>query len=96
MGALTTQLDWPKANPLWASKLNPVLANILIQGLQLSGIILVANTPQTINHLLGKMQTGWIVTDQNAAANIFRTQAFNATTLTLESNANVTINLWVY
>lgn len=96
MGALTTQLDWPKANPLWASKLNPVLANLLIQGSQLSGIVLVANTPQSFNHFLGKNQTGWIVTDQNSSANIYRTQPFNDSTLTLESSADVTINLWVY
>lgn len=96
MGALTTQLDWPKANTLWASKLNPVLANLLIQGSQLSGIVLIANTPQMINHFLGKNQTGWIVTDQNAAASIFRTQPFNDSTLTIEASADVTINLWVY
>lgn len=96
MGALPTQLDWSKANPLWASKLNPILANLLVQGSQLSGIVLVAATPQAINHFLGKNQTGWIITDQNAGAVIFRTRAFNDSTLTLQANVNVTINLWVY
>ena len=96
MGALTTQLDWAKANPLWASKLNPILANLLVQGSQVLGIVLVANTPQTFNHFLGKNQTGFIVTDQSAAASVYRTQAFNDSTLTLEASANVTINLWVY
>ncbi len=95
-GALTTQLDWAKANPLWASKLNPVLANLLIQGSQIAGIVLAANTPQSINHYLGKNQTGFFITDQNAAASIYRTQPFNDSTLTLEASANVTINLWVY
>lgn len=80
----------------WIKKLNPVLALPIVQGTQLTGISLVANTPKVINTLLGKKQQGYIVTDQNANASIWRTQPFNDITLTLESSANVTIDLWVY
>lgn len=96
MAKLPRNLTWQQSDPLWASRLDPVLANLLIQGSQISNVILVANTPQTINHYLGKNQTGFIITDQNASASVYRTEPFNASTLTLESSANVTINLWVY
>lgn len=96
MPQLSSNLPWQEANPKWAASLNPLIANLLMQGSQLGPIVLVANTPQTLNHYLGKMQTGFFPTDQNAAASIYRTQPFNAKTITLESSANVTINLWCY
>ena len=96
VGQLSSSLPWQEANPKWASALNPILANLLMQGSQFGPIVFVANTPQTLNHYLGKMQNGFFVTDQNAAASIYRTQPFNSKTITLESSANVTIQLWCY
>lgn len=80
----------------WTSQLNPVLQNAFIKGSQLSNIALVANTPLTINHYLGRQMQGWLLVDKNANAVIWRTQNFNSQTLTLEASANVTINLWVF
>ena len=65
----------------WSRQLNPILANRLVQGLQLSNITLVASTPQVINTGLGKTQSGWIITDINASAAVWRTQPFNDKTL---------------
>ena len=94
--SLPRNLTWDKANTLWAASLDPVLANLLVQGAQLRGIVLVANTPQTLNHYLGKTQTGFIVTDLNAAAIVYRTQPFNSQTITLESSANATCSIWCF
>lgn len=93
---LSTKLPWTQANPLWAAQLNPVLSNLLVEGRLLSNIALTATTPLTINHMLGKNQTGFIITDQNASASIYRTQPFNPTSLTIESTQTVTISLWVF
>lgn len=94
VGQLSSNLPFDQMINKWAGQLNPVLANLLIQGLPWTGVVLVSGVPQTINHRLGRNQIGWIITDQNAAASIFRTQPFNAYSITLQSNANVTINLW--
>jgi hypothetical protein len=96
MAQLPKTVDLQQLISKWSSQLNPLLANPLLQGGQISNVVLVASTPQTINHLLGKMQTGWIITDQNAAAEVYRTQPFNDLTLTLEASANCTVSLWVY
>ncbi len=80
----------------WAGELNPILAVPLLSGHQLKGISLVASTPQAINTLLGRKQQGYLITNQDANAVIWRTQDLNSLTLTLESSANVTLDLWVY
>lgn len=79
----------------WISQLNPLLANILTQGSLLPNISLI-NGVNTFNHYLGKQQTGWLITDQNSLASIFRSEPLNSQTLTLTSDANVTISLWVF
>ena len=96
MAKLSTSLPIGQMMPLWAAQLNPLLANVLTQGQPLNDVVLVANTPKTFNHGLGKNQTGFIVTDIQSAAIVYRTQPFNAQTITLEASANCTINLWVY
>jgi hypothetical protein len=79
----------------WTSQLNPLLANILTQGSLLSDVTLIDGV-NTFNHYLGKGMTGWILVDQNGAASIYRSQPLNAQTLTLTSNAAVTVSLWVF
>ena len=80
----------------WSSELNPLLANTLTQGAFLNNITLIANVPLTFNHYLGKQMQGWYVTDNTAFAQIKRTAPLNNQTLTLESNANTTLSLWVF
>ena len=79
----------------WASALNPLLNNPMSKGIFLAGVPLI-NGNTVINHLLSRMQQGWILTDINGAANIYRSAPFNGTTLTLNSSAAVTVNLYVY
>lgn len=79
----------------WASQLNPLLNNPMSKGNFLTAIALI-NGATVINHLLSRMQQGWFITDVNGAASIYRSQPFNSTTLTLTSNAIVTVNLFVY
>lgn len=79
----------------WASLLNPLLSNAVSKGNLLTGISL-ANGTTVINHLLDRNQQGWILTDVTGAAAIYRSQPFNSKTLTLTSNAAVTVNLLVY
>ena len=80
----------------WKALLDPVLANTILQGNQISGVVLVANTPFVVNHLLSRQMIGWFITDQNANAQVWRTQPLNSKTLTLEASANVTVNIWCY
>ena len=79
----------------WASQINPILNNPILNGLQLTNIVL-NNGTNVINHKLQRTQQGWFITDQNGAASIYRSQPFNSTTLTLTSNASVAVNLWVF
>lgn len=79
----------------WTSQLNPLLANMLTQGSLLKDISLI-NGATTFNHYLGAQMTGWILVDQNALASIYRSEPLNSTTLTLTSDAIVTVSLWVF
>ena len=79
----------------WKSVLDPLLKNLLLSANQLENIQLRVGETQ-INHLLSRKQTGWIVTDQNGGASIYRSKPLNDKTLTLTSDANVVVSLLVY
>lgn len=96
MANLSTKLPWELANPLWAATLNPVVSNPILQGNMLKNIVLTANIPKAINHLLQRMPLGWMMIDINADAVIWRTQPLNENTITLEANADATISIWVF
>lgn len=96
MNQLSSKLPWELANPKWAASLNPVLAIPILNGNQINNVNLVANTPLAINHLLQRKQQGWILTDNTADAVVWRTAEFNQYTLTLESDADTTISIWVF
>jgi hypothetical protein len=49
----------------------------------------------TINHGLGSVPLGWIVLDQNADANIWKTSS-DEKTITFDSSATVTIKVWIF
>ena len=57
-----------------------------------------AGVDREINHLLGRKPIGWRISDiDGGPASIWRTAAFSATFLTLQSNANVTtctVRVW--
>jgi hypothetical protein len=80
----------------WKAALTPVIQNEINQGLLITNITLVSSTPLTINHMLSRLQVGWMLADNTANSNVWRTQPLNDKTLTLESSANTTIAIWVF
>jgi hypothetical protein len=92
---LPQKLPLDQMQTRWASQLNPILANILVNGLLLQNISIISGI-NVINHLLGRKQQGWIVTDRTGTALLDRTADFNDLTLTLTSTAPCQISLWVF
>lgn len=68
----------------------------MLSGNQLLNIFIPSGVATPINHLLDRTPQGWLLTDLNAAANVWRAADFNNKTLILESDTDVTISLWVY
>lgn len=95
MSNLSTKLPWELAQTKWASQINPVLSNQLIQGQLITGIKLI-NGVTTFNHLLSRQMVGWMIVDVDGAATVYRSQPFNDITLTLTSNAVATANIWCF
>lgn len=96
MNLLSSNLPWSLANPKWAQSINPILSLPIINGNIITGILLVANTPQAVNHLLQRTPQGWFLTDNSADSVVWRASPFNQLTLTLESSADTTISIWVF
>jgi hypothetical protein len=67
----------------------PFLDGVLLKGISLS---VGANS---VNHKLGRNCTGYLVFKQDAASSIFLS-ASDAKTLTLNSSASATVDLWVF
>lgn len=93
---LVTGQSWEISNQLWSQILSPVINNPITQGQLMSGIALVSGTPKTLNHSLGRMMKGWFVVDNTTNSNVWRTQALNTQTLTLQASASTTISIWVF
>lgn len=93
--ALPLKLPWDLAQNRWATDLDPLIKNVLTQGTLISNIK-ITNGVNIINHLLSKKQTGFFITDINAAAVIYRSQPLNDKTLTLTSNATCIISVWMF
>lgn len=88
----------PAVNQLetrWKSQLDPLISNPINGVSILKGITLI-NGVSVINHMLGRVQQGWFITDISGNAQIFRSAPFNSLTLTLTSNAAVTVDIGVY
>lgn len=79
----------------WKSQLDKVISNPFINGLLLEDVPLVIGD-NIINHLLSRVQQGWVLTDQNAGITIYRNAPFNVRTLTLNSSGTVTVDIWVF
>ncbi len=93
------QLPLPvPTSPIWTKWkviLDSLLGNSLNSVQILEGVELISGAT-VINHKLGRMQQGWFLVDVDAAAIIYRSGAFNSKTLTLTSDAAVTVNIGVY
>lgn len=95
---LTQGLNLQQMQNTWASQLNPLLATPIIDGNLLEGID-ISSGSNVVNHKLGRKLRGWIIVRIDGVAVIYDTQATNQTpelTLTLTSDAAVTVSLWVF
>ncbi len=82
----------------WATGIEPVLNNEIVNGHILPNVALVTGTNQ-IPHKLGRKLTGWYIVRLRGAAQIYDTQDtenYPALNLSLVSNANVVVNLAVF
>ncbi len=79
----------------WSTELNPIIANPLTKGILLKDVALISGVT-VINHKLARVQQGWIVTDQNGSAEIYRSKPLSPQTLTLTSSAAVIVSLYVF
>lgn len=97
MANLPLKLQLPQMQTQWSAILNPVIANPISNGLQLSSVVLQSGT-NVINHTLQRQMRGWFLTDIDAVATVYRpaTAYFNKLTLTLVTSAPATVALWVY
>lgn len=93
--SLPQKLSLDLMQTTWATELNPIIAFPPNQGILLKNIELI-NGITVVNHRLGRQQQGYVITDQNGAASIYRSANFNTLTLSLTSNAAVTVALWVF
>lgn len=96
MGTLSTKLPLDLLQTQWSQQLNQLLRMPILQGTMLTNITLTAATPRAIQTKLNRIAQGWFLTDNQADCRVWRTEDFNVTTLTLESNANTTISLWIF
>lgn len=96
---LSSSLDWRLANKLWSQSLNPIIANPIVNGKLISNIALVSGN-NVINHGLGRNMQGWFLVDvYNVSAgpvDVYRTAPLNNLTLTLNSDAALTVSIWVF
>lgn len=81
----------------WASLLNPLLANLLVQGQLLTDQALI-NGSVAINHRLARKPQGWFLVSPQGAATVYQAsyQPNPTLTLTLTSNAAIISDIWVF
>lgn len=95
---LPQKLPYDLHQTQWAAKINPVISNEIVQGHLLSSVSL-SNGTTVINHGLARKLIGWFIVGIGGAATIYDNQSTNNNTeqtLSLTSNAAVTVSLWVF
>lgn len=95
MALLPLKLPIDLMQTKWKSILDPVISAPTATMSILQDIPLAVGV-NVINHRLGQRMQGWILTDIQAPATIYRSAAFNDLTLTLHSSAVTTISLGVF
>ena len=93
--ALPQKLPLDLMQTAWATELNPLIKNVITKGNLITNIK-IATGVNVINHLLSKQQTGYFITDIDAAVTLYRSQPLNNKTLTLTASGPCTIALWVF
>lgn len=81
------------SNALTLLSRNPVVGGILLTQVQLSA------GDNTVSHKLGRQLQGWLIVRQRAQAQVYDKQDANTNpkaTLTLNTSADVTLDLYVF
>lgn len=79
----------------WASQINPVLANPLVNGIFQKNVVLTPGI-NVINHKLGRALQGYVITGMhNIFSQIFDTTS-NTPNLTLNLNSSVATSIDLY
>lgn len=86
------ELDAVQSNV--AASLTPISKVTFLDGAAVIGVELTTGVNR-VGHNLKRNVTGWWITRQYAAADIFETGSSNLT-LDLDASADVTVDLWVY
>jgi len=76
-----------------------IFGSDIIDGVLLKNIELDSSKTNTVNHKLDRDILGWIIIRQRGAASIFDSQdtnVFTKKTLALETNADVTVDIWIF
>jgi len=93
----TTVRDVQKLQDSLARVFNAIQTKEILDGRLISDIEIVTGTAKEINHGLAKPIRGWIITDINADANVYRgTSTTPNSTFFLNASANCTVSLWVF
>lgn len=97
MANLPQKLTLPQLENQWASIINPVLANLLVQGQLLPNQALIDGS-NAINHKLGRTPQGWFLVSPQGPTSVYQAsyQIHPMTTLTLISNSAVITGIWVF
>lgn len=94
MSKLPQKLDLPMMQTQWSQILSPLLSNPYLKGNVIQAKI-VSGT-NVINHKLGRVQQGWTQTDIDQAVSLYRSEPFNASTLTLVASGPCNVSLYVF
>lgn len=91
----TDNKDFQLMQSAWATQLDPMLSNPSLKTRLIKGVSLIVGATK-IDHKLGRTPQGWRIVDIDGAAQIYRSEALNDLTLTLTSDAAVTVAIEVF
>ncbi len=96
-GGTPTTADLLRVQDNVGTLLNAVAAVPILSGVEVNGVAFGASLTLNIPHGLGRAWRGWLITDQDQPAQIYRSSVANREKfLTLTADGTVTINLWVW
>ncbi len=96
--SLSSTLPWNLAQSKWSAAIDPVLANPIVNGRIISGVVLVTGS-NIINHKLQRKLQGYIVILKSADVTIYDSQLTNQMpdfNLILTSSGAATVSLYVF
>jgi hypothetical protein len=97
MAKLAQKLTMDQMQTKWASQLDPVLSNLLVQGQLITEVSLV-NGSNAVNHRLGRTPNGWFIVAPQAKVSVYQAanQSNPTLILTLIADASSVTSVWVF